>query len=110
MWGFSVLYTDIAQVKMQTKEVKTSKSTLLHLKYTAKTYSKWNGFFKIRDLHETYVNPSSLIPYLYKRYMNEGDYYKFVKYAFNHKKKNISSLQKKRRKDGTFWKEKKIMV
>ena len=106
-YKMSGLLTDIAQVSMQTKEVKTSKSTLLHLKCTARTYSKWDGFFKVRDLYESYVNPNSLNPYLYKRDINEGSYYKFVKYTFNHGTKKVNSLQKKRRKDGTFWEQKK---
>ncbi|MBT8309996.1 MAG: DUF3108 domain-containing protein [Flavobacteriaceae bacterium] len=106
-YNMSGLLTDIAQVTMQTEEVKTSKSTLLHLKCTAKTFTKWDNFFRVRDLYESYVNPNSLSPYLYKRDINEGSYYKFMKYTFNHKSKSVSSLQKKRRKDGTFWEEKK---
>jgi hypothetical protein len=109
-YKMSGLLTDIAQVTMQTKEVKTSKSTLLHLKCTARTYSKWDDFFKVRDLYESYVNPSALTPYLYKRDINEGSYYKFVKYAFNHKTRTVNSLQKKRRKNGTFWEEKKSVI
>lgn len=106
-YKMSGLLTDIAQVTMQTKEVKTSKSTLLHLKCTARTYSKWDGFFKVRDLYESYVNPNTLTPYLYKRDINEGGYYKFVKYTYNHKTKKVSSLQKKRRGDGSIWEQKK---
>ncbi len=104
-YNMSGLLTNIAQVSMQTNEVKTSKSTLLHLKCTAKTFSKWDGFFRVRDLYESYVNPRSLNPYLYKRDINEGSYYKFVKYTFNHKSKTVKSLQKKRRKDGSFWEQ-----
>ena len=66
-YNMSGILTDIAQVKMETSEVKTSKSTLLRLKCTAATYKKWDNFFKIRDLYESYVNPKTLTPYLYKR-------------------------------------------
>jgi len=106
-YNMSGLLTDIAQVTMQTEEVKTSKSTLLHLKCTAKTFTKWDNFFRVRDLYESYVNPNSLNPYLYKRDINEGSYYKFMKYTFNHKTNTVNSLQKKRRKNGTFWEENK---
>lgn len=108
-YNMTGLLTDIAQVRMQTKEVKTSKSTLLHLKCTARTFSKWDSFFKVRDLYESYVNPNSLTPYLYKRDINEGNYYKFIKYAFNHKVKSVKSQQKKRRKDGSIWEENKAL-
>ncbi len=106
-YNISGLLTDLAQVTMETSEVKTSKSTFLRLKFKARTYNKWDNFFKINDLYESYVNPSSLKPYLYKREINEGGYYKFMQYNFNYKNNTIKSLKRKRRKDGTFWDEKK---
>ena len=104
-YNMSGLLTDIAQVKMETSEVKTSKSTLMRLKCTATTYKKWDNFFKIRDLYESYVNPKTLTPYLYKRDISEGGYYKFMQYKYNHKAKLIKSLKRKKRKDGTTWDE-----
>ena len=105
----SGLLTDLAQVTMETSEVKTSNSTLLHLKGKARTYTKWDGFFKINDLYESYVNINSLKPYLYKRDINEGGYYKFMQYNYNHKTNTVKSLKRKRRRDGTFWEENKSL-
>lgn len=95
-YNMSGILTDIAQVTMETSEVKTSSATLLRLKCTAATYSKWDNFFKIRDLYESYVNPKTLTPYLYKRDINEGTYYKFMKYTFSHKTKTVKSQLKKK--------------
>ena len=106
-YNMSGILTDIAQVKMETSEVKTSKNTLMRLKCAASTYSKWDNFFKIRDLYESYVNPKTLTPYLYKRDISEGGYYKFMQYKFNHKSHNVTSLKRKKRKDGTTWDENK---
>ena len=106
-YNMSGFLTDLAQVTMETSEVKTSKSTFLRLKLKAKTYSKWDAFFKINDLYESYVGPITLKPYLYKREINEGGYYKFMQYNFDHKTNSIKSLKRKRRKNGTFWDEKK---
>ena len=106
-YNMSGLLTDIAQVKMETSEVKTSKSTLMRLKCTATTYKKWDNFFKIRDLYESYVNPKTLTPYLYKRDISEGGYEKFMQYKYNHKAKLVKSLKRKKRKDGTNWDENK---
>ena len=102
-YNMSGILTNIAQVKMETSEVKTSKSTLLRLKCTAATYKKWDDFFKIRDLYESYVNPKTLTPYLYKRDISEGGYYKFMQYKYSHKTKTVQSIRKKRRSDGTIW-------
>ncbi len=81
-YNMSGLMTQLAQVTMQTETVKTSKSTLLHLVCDAKTFSKWDTFFKIRDSYESYVNPATLKPSLYKREILEGTYTKKEKYIF----------------------------
>ena len=92
----SGILNDIAQVTMETSNVKTSKATLLRLKCTAATYSKWDNFFKIRDLYESYVSPKTLTPFLYKRNINEGGYFKAMKYTYSHKTKTIKSVQTKK--------------
>lgn len=106
-YNMSGLLNELAQVTMETSEVKTSSSTLLKLKCTAATYSKWDSFFKIRDLYESYVSPKTLTPYLYNRDIDEGGYKKFMKYKFNHKSGTVESLKRKKRRDGSDWEEKK---
>ncbi|WP_040250575.1 DUF3108 domain-containing protein [Psychroserpens mesophilus] len=106
-YNMSGLLTELAQVTMETSEVKTSTSTLLKLKCTAATYSKWDSFFKIRDLYESYVSPKTLTPYLYKRDISEGGYEKFMQYKFKHKTNSIESIKRKKRGDGSTWEEKK---
>lgn len=101
-YNMSGLMTEIAQVTMETGQVKTSNATLLHLKCTAATYTKWDGFFKIRDLYESYVSPTNLTPYLYKRDINEGSYHKFMQYTFNHKTNSVKSLMRKKNAKGEF--------
>lgn len=109
-YNMSGLMTDLAQVTMETKEVKTSKATLLRLRCKAQTYSKWDNFFKINDLYETYVNPKNLRPYLHKREINEGGYYKKMQYNFDRGLNEVKSVKTKRRKDGTFWNENKKLT
>ncbi|MCB0463807.1 MAG: DUF3108 domain-containing protein [Flavobacteriaceae bacterium] len=109
-YNMSGLMTDLAQVTMETNEVKTSKATLLRLRCKAQTYSKWDNFFKINDIYETYVNPTNLIPYLHKREINEGGYYKKMQYNFDRGLNKVKSVKTKRRKDGTFWSENKNLT
>ena len=99
-YNMSGLLTELAEVTMVTSEVKTSKSTLLKLQCTATTYNKWDSFFKIRDLYESYVSPTTLTPFLYKRDINEGSYYKFMQYKYSHKTKTVSSIKRKKAKTG----------
>ncbi|GGH43314.1 hypothetical protein IA57_11040 [Mangrovimonas yunxiaonensis] len=106
-YNMSGILNELAQVTMETSAVKTSKATLLRLKCTAATYSKWDSFFKIRDLYESYVSPVSLKPFLYKREINEGGYYKYMKYTFKHSSGQVKSQKKKKRSNGTIWEENK---
>lgn len=98
-YNMSGLMTQLAQVSMHTETVNTSKKTYLHLSWEAETFSKWDRFFKIRDMYETYVNPSTLRPSLYKRSIYEGGYSKTEKYIFSPDGKTISSTTTK--KNGT---------
>ena len=106
-YNMSGILNDLAQVTMETNTVNTSSSTLLHLKCTATTFSKWDSFFKIRDLYESYVSPTSITPYLYKRDIYEGGYVKKMEYKYDQKNHTVKSTKSKKRKDGTYWDEKK---
>lgn len=98
-YNMSGLMTQLAQVTLSTETVATSKSSYLHLSCEAATYSKWDTFFKIRDLYESYVNPANLKPSLYKRSIDEGGYTKKEKYVF--KGNSVTSTAKKKNKSET---------
>ena len=93
-YNMAGMMTQLAQVTMETNTVKTSKSAYLHLSCQLATFSKWDSYFKIRDLYESYVNPQNLKPAMYKRDIDEGGYKKKEKYVFKGNK--ITSTVKKR--------------
>ncbi|TVZ59986.1 uncharacterized protein DUF3108 [Flavobacteriaceae bacterium MAR_2010_105] len=109
-YNMSGLLTEIAQVTMETSEVKTSSSTLLRLKCSAATYSSFDSYFKIRDLYESYVSPTTLTPYLYKRDINEGNYNKFEQYKYNHKSQNVESIMRKKKRSGNIEEKKNVKI
>lgn len=82
-YNMSGLMTQLAQVTVSTAPIKTSQKTYLHLSLVVSTFSKWDNFFKIRDLYESYVEPTTLKPSLYKRNILEGNYRKTEKYVFS---------------------------
>lgn len=98
-YNMSGLMTQLAQVTMSTETVSTSKNNYLHLSCELSTYSKWDSFFKIRDIYESYVNPANLKPSLYKRSIDEGGYTKKEKYTF--KGNTVNSTVKKRNRPET---------
>jgi hypothetical protein len=90
----SGLLTQLAQVTMTTETIATAKNSYLHLNCELSTYSKWDSFFKIRDIYESYVNPANMSPSLYKRSIDEGGWTKKEKYVF--KGTTVSSTSKKK--------------
>lgn len=93
-YNMSGLMTKLAQVTMSTENVTTARNTYLHLSCELSTYSKWDTFFKIRDLYESYVNPTTLKPSLYKRNIDEGGWTKKEKYVFKENVVNSTSKKK----------------
>lgn len=91
----SGLMTNIAQVTMSTASMKTAKSNYLHLSLEMATFNKWDSYFKIRDLYESFVNPANLKPALYKRSILEGGYSKTEKYAFQADGSTVKSVTKR---------------
>lgn len=100
-YNMSGLMTQLAEVTLATKTLKTAKKNYLHLSCQAATYSKWDSFFKIRDIYESYVNPVTLSQNLYKRSVNEGGYVITEKYIFKPDGKTIISTSKKKNKQET---------
>jgi len=90
------MMTHLAEVTMSTEIVNTSKKNYLHLSWEAATFSKWDSFFKIRDLYETYVNPTTLKPSLYKRNIYEGGYTKAEQYVFKNDGRTVIGTTKKK--------------
>ncbi len=81
-YNMSGLLATFAEVNLKVSAVKTSKNKYLHLKCTANTYKKWDDFFKIRDLYESYVSPYSVKPALYIRDNNENGTIRKEKYKY----------------------------
>ena len=86
------MMTNLAQVTMRTEPVNTSKKSYLRLSIEVSTFDKWDSFFKIRDLYESYVEPITLKPSLYKRNVLEDGYTKTEKYSFNAAGTSLTSV------------------
>lgn len=93
-YNMSGLMTQLAQVTLETETMATSKNRYLHLSCQATTFSKWDSFFKIRDLYESYVDPITLKPSLYKRNIFEGKFSKTEKYVFKKEGNKVISTSK----------------
>jgi hypothetical protein len=57
--------------------------TVYHVTGEGKTYSFYDGIFKVRDKYESYIDTATLQPYRFIRNVNEGSYKKYESVTFN---------------------------
>jgi len=66
----------------------------LHVIGTGRSVGAFDWFFKVRDRYESYIDNEALIPWMFIRKIEEGDYSKKQNVSFNHYKKTASSEKK----------------
>jgi len=62
-----------------------------HIVGDGKTIPFFDGFFKVRDKYESYIDTATLQPYKFVRNIVEGDFKKFETVTFNHAAKTATS-------------------
>jgi len=83
------LWTDVGEVTFKvTNETKDGKY-VLHLKCTGSTYPFYDWFFKVRDLYESWIDPSTQQPVHFNRAINEGGFTKENEYQFDWSKDQV---------------------
>ncbi|MFQ3332208.1 MAG: hypothetical protein ACI84S_000469 [Thalassomonas sp.] len=60
-----------------------------HVIGKGKTAPFFDWFFKVRDVYETFIDTSTLLPIEFNRAVNEGGYLINQQYRFNHKDSNV---------------------
>ena len=76
----NVGYADLEIVEMR----KIGNKNTFHIIGKGKTSLFFDWFFKVRDIYETYIDTSTLLPLKFIREINEGGYYMGQKYNFFH--------------------------
>lgn len=57
-----------------------------YCKVVGESYGGWDYFFKVRDYYISYIDTSSLLPSVFSRNVQEGDYKTWESYWFNREK------------------------
>ncbi|MEZ4722033.1 MAG: DUF3108 domain-containing protein [Flavobacteriales bacterium] len=61
---------------------------------SGKTHKRYDWFYKVRDVYQAISDKDDLKPYLFKRNVNEGDFYFYEDCLFDHKHESIYSVSK----------------
>ncbi len=82
--GISVGYANL-----EIKEALSTPPQSFYVIGKGRTTPFFDWFFKVRDVYETVIDTTSLLPLEFKRSINEGGYLINQHYRFNHKDSNV---------------------
>ena len=78
------MYVGAGEANFSSSLERYNGKAVYHLVGTGSTYSFFDGFFKVRDRYESYVDTADLLPYKFVRNIDEGGYKKYNNVTFNH--------------------------
>jgi len=88
---------NVGSAELEIKEIiSVNNKPSFHIIGKGRTAPFFDWFFKVRDVYETFIDTSNLLPLVFSREVNEGGYLISQHYNFNHKKSNVVT------KDSTF--------
>lgn len=100
-WFF--IWTDVGEVRFKVLPDTLNSSSLLHLNVFGTSYPFYDWFFKVRDVYESWVEPSTLIPIRFNRDISEGGYTKENEYDFNWERNEVDARIKRRGGEDQFY-------
>lgn len=88
-YGFMDAGEAIMEVKSTSK--KGNNRSLYHTIGTGRTLGGFNAFYKVRDVYESYIDQKSIMPWFFKRDVNEGGYKINQDYVFMQHQYKVSN-------------------
>ena len=80
----------VGHAELEVKEITSIKGVpSFHVIGKGRTNTFFDIFFKVRDVYQTFIDSSTLLPVQFKRDVNEGGYLINQNYVFNHKENKV---------------------
>ena len=92
-YGFMDAGEAIMEVKNTTRKGAGERS-MYHVVGTGRTLGGFNAFYKVRDVYESYIDQESIMPWYFKRDVNEGGYKIEQNYKFRQNKYKVYNGEK----------------
>lgn len=86
-WFF--VWTDVGEAHFKVHADTLNQKEVWHLHLSGTSYPFYDWFFKVRDVYESWVEPSLLLPLRFNRAINEGGYTKENEYNFDWEKRKV---------------------
>ena len=77
------IYVSAGEATFRVNLSKWNNKPAYHIIGEGKTYSFYDGFFRVRDRYETLIDTATLQPYRFIRNISEGNYHKTENVTFN---------------------------
>lgn len=86
-------FVDAGEANLEVKSTsrKGAGRDLYHVVAEGKTLGGFNAFYKVEDTYESYIDQKSIMPWLFKRDVNEGGYEINQRYSFNQDKNKVNN-------------------
>ena len=77
------IYVGAGEATFKVNLERLNNKAVYHIVGDGKTYSFYDGFFKVRDKYESFIDTATLRPYKFIRNVYEGGYKKYESVTFN---------------------------
>lgn len=85
------IWAGAGEAVFTTEATKYKGTPVYHVKGVGTTYSSYEWFYKVRDVYESYIDTSNLMPIKFKRDVHEGDTKFYNNVTFDHTRKQAVS-------------------
>ena len=100
-WFF--IWTDVGEATFKVSNDTLEGQEAIHLHTFGHTYTFYDWFYKVRDTHESWVDPNTLQPLYFNRDVNQGSYTKENEYWFDWQSSSISARIRRRGRENNFY-------
>ena len=88
-YNWQDVWMGAGEVKFNVKPAQLNNRDCLHISAVGETYKRYNWFYKVHDVYESYVDPYTLLPLKFKRDVNEGGYTIYNDIDFDREKNKV---------------------
>lgn len=104
-YHWTAIWVGMGKLNLDLKRNTLDGKELLHAVANGKTLKRYDWFFKVRDVYESYLNPDGLAPVRFIRQVREGGYSKDLQYSYHDDREHLTldyhSSQGKIREENT---------
>lgn len=88
---YGIMDAGEATLEVKSTPLKGADRPLHHVVGTGKTLGAFSAFYRVYDVYESYVDQKSVMPWYFKRNVNEGKHKIRQDYSFNQRKSKVSN-------------------